>query len=253
MKYFCSSTIIIAMKKNEKYNLSFCWVNICIPTAFLRIRFSPISLRWPKNWDWKVLLWIRLHGINYVFYDDDQHAQSYNFIDRIPPGNLNLVLSARGRNYLISLLQIKLIFRMEDRLASIDRKLRSVNHLFLTVAYSQVAATFNRWLAQTGFLVFFLPCRRFWVYLLVSFHSKFEYLSLHSRIGCFLYGDHYCRIDFCCFSWVECRLSIISAIITFVPGLSLTIALEEITSKNLVSGTAKLFDAIISLLSSFLV
>jgi uncharacterized membrane protein YjjP (DUF1212 family) len=41
-------------------------------------------------------------------------------------------------------------------------------------------------------------------------------------------------------------LSIISAIIIFVPGLSLTIALEEITSKNLVSGTAKLFDAIIS-------
>ena len=46
-------------------------------------------------------------------------------------------------------------------------------------------------------------------------------------------------------------LTIISAIIIFVPGLAITTALEEITSKNLISGTAKLFDSIISLFKQF--
>ena len=46
-------------------------------------------------------------------------------------------------------------------------------------------------------------------------------------------------------------ITILSAIIIFIPGLAITTALEEITSKNLVSGGAKLFDAIISLFKQF--
>ena len=46
-------------------------------------------------------------------------------------------------------------------------------------------------------------------------------------------------------------ITILSSIIVFIPGLAITTALEEITSKSLVSGGAKLFDAIISLFKQF--
>ena len=46
-------------------------------------------------------------------------------------------------------------------------------------------------------------------------------------------------------------ISILSAIIIFIPGLAITTALEEITSKSLVSGGAKLFDSLISLFKQF--
>ena len=46
-------------------------------------------------------------------------------------------------------------------------------------------------------------------------------------------------------------LTILASIIIFIPGLAITTALEEITSKSLVSGAAKLFDAIIVLFKQF--
>lgn len=45
---------------------------------------------------------------------------------------------------------------------------------------------------------------------------------------------------------INIPLTILSAIIIFIPGLAITTALEEITYKSLVSGSAKLFDAAIS-------
>ena len=46
-------------------------------------------------------------------------------------------------------------------------------------------------------------------------------------------------------------MTILASIIVFIPGLSITTALEEITARNLVSGTAKLFDALVSLFKQF--
>lgn len=53
------------------------------------------------------------------------------------------------------------------------------------------------------------------------------------------------------FSQIDISMTILASIIIFIPGLSITSALEEITSKSLVSGTAKLFDALISLFKQF--
>lgn len=53
------------------------------------------------------------------------------------------------------------------------------------------------------------------------------------------------------FEQINMSMTILASIIVFIPGLSLTTALEEITSKSLVSGTAKLFDALVSLFKQF--
>jgi uncharacterized membrane protein YjjB (DUF3815 family) len=53
------------------------------------------------------------------------------------------------------------------------------------------------------------------------------------------------------FSQINISMTILSSIIVFIPGLSITTALEEITARNLVSGTAKLFDSLVSLFKQF--
>jgi uncharacterized membrane protein YjjB (DUF3815 family) len=50
---------------------------------------------------------------------------------------------------------------------------------------------------------------------------------------------------------ISISMTILASIIVFIPGLSITTALEEITSKSLVSGTAKLFGALVSLFKQF--
>lgn len=53
------------------------------------------------------------------------------------------------------------------------------------------------------------------------------------------------------FDQINISMTILASIIVFIPGLSITTALEEITARNLVSGTAKLFDALVSLFKQF--
>ncbi len=61
-------------------------------------------------------------------------AQSYNFIDRIPPGNLNLGAYSRIVETTNQLIANKIdISEWEGRLLNIDRKAQKVNHLFLQV------------------------------------------------------------------------------------------------------------------------
>lgn len=89
------------------------------------------------------------------------------------------------------------------------------------------------------------------VYLMVYLSGKSNYLEtiLESFIS-FVVTILACLL-YLVFPEFNVGITILSAIIIFIPGLAITTALEEITSKNLVSGVAKLFDSIISLFKQF--
>lgn len=240
------------MKKNEKYNFIILLGKYLhtygIPSYQIQSYLSEVA----KKLGVKGTFMDSPTWINYVFYDDDQQAQSYNYIDRIPPGNLNLGAYSRVVETTNQLIANKInISDVEDRLANIDRKAQKVNHLFLTVAYALAAATFNLMIGSNWTSVFFSALLGAFVYLLVYLSTKFEYLHSILESGASFMVTIIAGLISVVFPELNVGLSIISAIIIFVPGLSLTIALEEITSKNLVSGTAKLFDAIISLFKQF--
>lgn len=89
------------------------------------------------------------------------------------------------------------------------------------------------------------------VYPLVYLSSKSNYLEtiLESLISFII--TVFASLLHLLFPEFNVGITILSAIIVFIPGLAITTALEEITSKYLVSGGAKLFDSIISLFKQF--
>jgi uncharacterized membrane protein YjjP (DUF1212 family) len=189
--------------------------------------------------------------INYVFHEEGQE-HSYNFIESMPPGTLNLGAYSKIVEITDGLISRKIdLSEIDQKVREIDEATKKQNHLVLTFAYALAGATFNLMIGTNWISVLFAAILGAFVYLLVFMAGKFSYInSVLESIASFLVTIAAGLLSFV-YTDLNIGLTIVSAIIIFVPGLAITTALEEITSKNLVSGTAKLFDALISLFKQF--
>ena len=189
--------------------------------------------------------------INYVFYENG-NEQTYNYIESVAPGTLNLGAFSRIVETTDKLIANEIdISEMENRLKIIHNKTIKVNHGILTIAYALAAGSFNLLVGTNWISVLFATLLGAFVYFITYLSTKHEYLkSVLESIVSFL-ATIITGLLSLVFPELNVGLTIISAIIIFVPGLAITTALEEITSKNLISGTAKLFDSIISLFKQF--
>jgi len=188
--------------------------------------------------------------INYVFYEED--GQTYNYIDCVPPGVLNLGALSRIVEVTNKVISKEIDdSEVENELKLINNETKKVNHLILTLSYAIASGGFSLIIGTNWISFIFALLLGSLVYFIVYLSSKSDYLetvleSLTSLvitiIACFLY---------LLFPEFNVGITILSAIIIFIPGLGITTALEEITSKNLVSGGAKLFDSLISLFKQF--
>ncbi len=187
--------------------------------------------------------------INYVFYEGEN---SYNYIECVPPGSLNLGAFSR-----IAELTNKVIDSEIDNetinkeLNIIHAKTKKINHLQLALAYAFSAGSFSV-LIGTNFVSFaFSLLLGAFIYLLVFLTSKSKYLeNVFESLSALIITVICCLLTLV-FPNFNLGLTILASIIIFIPGLAITTALEEITSKSLVSGGAKLFDAIILLFKQF--
>ena len=187
--------------------------------------------------------------INYVFYEDDN---SYNYIECIPPGNFNLGALSRIVELTNRAIDNKLASKtVKDELQLIYLKTKIVNHFFLTLAYSFAAGAFGLMIGTNWIsLLFSLPLGAL-VYLFVYLATKSNYINnVLESLSAFVVTVVACLLYFF-FPEFNIGITILASIIILVPGLGITTAIEEITSKSLVSGGAKLFDAIISLFKLF--
>ncbi|MBG7630800.1 MAG: threonine/serine exporter family protein [Bacteroidetes bacterium] len=188
--------------------------------------------------------------INYVFYEEDE--QTYNYIDCIPPGVLNL----GGLSRVVEVTN-KVISKEIDssdvhhELKLINDETKKVNHFVLTLSYAIASGAFSLMIGTNWISFVFAVLMGAIVYLIVYLSSKSNYLEtiLESLISFVV--TIFASLLHLIFPELNVGITILSAIIVFVPGLAITTSLEEITSKNLVSGGAKLFDAIISLFKQF--
>ncbi|PKH51697.1 hypothetical protein CXF68_13835 [Tenacibaculum sp. Bg11-29] len=187
--------------------------------------------------------------INYVFYEDQK---SYNYIECIPPGQLNL-----GAFSKIAELTNKVINSEIDNdsitneLNIIHSKTKEVNHVFLTFSYAFAAGSFSL-LIGSNWVSFgvslFLGA---FIYLLVYLATKSKYIeNIFESFSALIATIVSCLLTLV-FPELNLGLTILASIIIFIPGLAITTALEEITSKNLVSGGAKLLDSILLLFKQF--
>jgi len=189
--------------------------------------------------------------VNYVFYEEDDQ-QTYNYVRNTDPGVINLGALSRSveitNHFLARNIDVK---QARSSLKVLEEQGMSYPKWLEILSYGTSAATFILMMQSNWLSV----CFAFLVGLAVGFCAYFAqgsaYLnsvleSLVAFVATLLTG-----VAFCFFPQINVTLNVIAAIIVFVPGLAITTAIEEITSKSLVSGTAKLFDAMLSLFKQF--
>ena len=187
--------------------------------------------------------------INYVFYEDEN---TYSYIECIPPGVLNLGALSRVEEVTNKIITNEIDHsEVENELQLINIETKKINHVIQTLSYATASGAFSLMIGTNWVSFIFSLLLGALVYLIVYLSSKSNYLEtiLESLIS-FVVTIFACLL-YLVFPEFNVGITILSAIIIFIPGLAITTALEEITSKNLVSGGAKLFDSIISLFKQF--
>lgn len=187
--------------------------------------------------------------INYVFYEDEN---SYNYIECIPPGTLNLGAFSSIAELTNKVIDSKIDNKqINEELKIIHAKTKIVNHFHLTLAYAFSAGSFSVLIGTNWISLVFSLLLGAFIYLLVYLTSKSKYLENVFESLSALFATIICCLLTLIFPTLNLGLTILASIIIFIPGLAITTALEEITSKSLVSGGAKLFDSIILLFKQF--
>lgn len=189
--------------------------------------------------------------INYVFYEEDE--QTYNYVECVPPGEINLGSFSKIIEITNNVLSNTLSFK-EAKLAikKLPVTYSGYGTFINLLGFMFSAGSFSIILETSWTTVLFSTLLGAVVYGITYLSSKSRYIhsvleSLVALIVTIITG-----VLSLYFSQINIAMTILASIIIFIPGLSITTALEEITSKNLVSGTAKLADALLSLFKQFL-
>ncbi|ARV14527.1 threonine/serine ThrE exporter family protein [Polaribacter sp. SA4-12] len=187
--------------------------------------------------------------INYVFYEDEN---SFNYIECIPPGSLNLGAFSRIAELTNKVIDSKIDnSAINKELNIIHAKTKTVNHLHLTLAYAFSAGCFSIMIGTNWISFAFSLLLGALIYFLVFLSTKSNYIqNVFESLSALVVTIICCSLTLV-FPNFNLGLTILASIIIFIPGLAITTALEEITSKSLVSGGAKLFDSILLLFKQF--
>jgi len=189
--------------------------------------------------------------VNYVFYEEDDQ-QTYNYVRNTVPGAIDLGGLSRSVAITDQFLNNEVsVFEARQALQQLEHRPCTYPQWVQVFTYALSSSTFvvmlqSNWIAV---VVAFFVGVIIGVVALISQRSSYLNSVLES-IAAFL-ATIMTGAAFYFFPQINLTLNIIAAIIVFVPGLAITTAIEEITSKSLVSGTAKLFDALISLFKQF--
>jgi len=189
--------------------------------------------------------------INYVFYSENED-ESYNHIESVSPGGLNLGALSRSVEITDQVLSDEIDFDEASlQLRMVYKQSKKVSHLILSLAFALGAGSFSLLLGTNWVSCLVASLMGLVVYGLTYLSLKFPFINnTLEALAAFVVTILIGLLSL----WLpdlNIPLTILSAIIIFIPGLAITTALEEITYKSLVSGSAKLFDASISLFKQF--
>jgi uncharacterized membrane protein YjjP (DUF1212 family) len=189
--------------------------------------------------------------INYVFYSENED-ESYNHIESVSPGGLNLGALSRSVEITDQVLDDKIDFDEASlQLRMVYKQSKKVNHLILSLAFALGAGSFSLLLGTNWISCFVASLMGLVVYALTYLGDKSKFVNnTLEALAAFVVTILIGLLSL----WLpnlNIPLTILSAIIILIPGLAITTALEEITYKSLVSGSAKLFDAAVSLFKQF--
>jgi uncharacterized membrane protein YjjP (DUF1212 family) len=188
--------------------------------------------------------------INYAFFEEDDHT--YNHVECVPPGELNLGALSRITEITNNVISNKITCEeAQKQIVAIKTKRLGYGKIVEMIAYMASAGAFCIILDTSWASVLLATLIGAIIYGITLWAKKSTYIRaiLESLVA--LVATVITVVASLFIDQISISMTILASIIVFIPGLSITTALEEITSKSLVSGTAKLFDALVSLFKQF--
>ncbi len=179
----------------------------------------------------------------------DRHEDEYNHSARMQPGELDMNSLSRTDELAYQLLSGDISLAEADKhLDEIDVMPSPYGKSLTGVAFSLSTSAFAMLMGAGWSEIIYSGLLGGMVYFwtLWALRSKRVNLMLEP-VASFSVGFMACVINHYSSSGFNIWLIILSSLIILVPGLSLTIGLAEISSRNLVSGTARVMDATMQL------
>ena len=187
-------------------------------------------------------------SLTFVIWSD-HHEDEYNHAARIEPGELDLGSLARTDELVSSLIagQFTLI-EADQRLTEIEQQVKFLHPLGMMCSYSVATGAFAVLMGASLLDALASAVIGLVMYLFV-FWSKYSRRVLHmlEPAVALVAGLLACAIAHYLEPGINIRLVVLSSIIIFIPGLALAIGLAELSSRNVVSGTARVMDAVMQL------
>lgn len=179
----------------------------------------------------------------------DHHEDEYNHSARMQPGDLDMNSLSLTDELAYELLSGKITLAEADkRLDEIDVMPSPYGKGLTGMAFGLSASAFAMLMGAGWLEILYSGLLGLMVYFwtLWALRSKRVNLMLEP-VASFSVGFVACAINYYLPSGMNIWLIILSSLIILVPGLSLTMGLAELSSRNMLSGTARVMDALMQL------
>lgn len=179
---------------------------------------------------------------------ESEEGQEHTHIVRVNPGEIDLGSLARTDELVDELSSgQRTLSDAIERLDEIENKPEPYNKIITFLAFGGSSGAFTMLMHTHWNDVFWSVILAFIVCLFVFFSQKSQritsMLEPFSALTMAILASAITLID----PSINVSLVVLSSIIAFIPGLALTLGLSELSSKNLMSGTARIMDAVMLL------
>ena len=186
--------------------------------------------------------------VSLTFILIDEELNEHNYIVRVKPGDLDLGSLARTDELVNELSSgQRTLDEAIERLEEIYEKPSPYSRLITFLAFGASSGAFAMIMHTSWNDVFWATLLGFIVCLFVFWSERSkrvtEMLEPLSALVVALLATAITNLD----PHINMPLVILSAIIAFIPGLALTLGLSELAARHLISGTARIMDAIMVL------
>ncbi|WP_114325368.1 threonine/serine ThrE exporter family protein [Candidatus Colwellia aromaticivorans] len=179
---------------------------------------------------------------------DDEDEQQFNHIVRVTPGEIDLGSLARIDELVDELINgERTLEQAIERLKEVDRKPPPYGVILTFLAFGSSSGAFAMLMHTSWHDVFWSTILGFVVFLFVIWAERSrrvtEMLEPMAALTTSMLASLISLFD----PSINIPMVILSSIIAFIPGLSLTVGLSELAARHLMSGTARIMDSVMVL------
>jgi uncharacterized membrane protein YjjP (DUF1212 family) len=179
---------------------------------------------------------------------DDEDDQQYNHLVRVEPGEIDLGSLARIDELVDELINgERTLDEAIERLNEVNNKPPPYGVILTFFAFGSSSGAFAMLMQTSWHDVFWSTVLGFVVFLFVIWaersHRVTEMLEPMAALTTSMLASLISLFD----PSINIPMVILSSIIAFIPGLSLTVGLSELAARHLMSGTARIMDSIMVL------